>query len=114
MASVRKGTEPVGRRRPPARTPEAREKQLIADAYDRAEQQIRDGTASSQVITHFLRLGSTRELLEQERLRHENELLTAKAEAMAEQKKMGEMYEKALIAMSLYQGHQVPDEYIEE
>jgi putative cell wall-binding protein len=114
MAAVRKGTEPVRPRRPPGKTPEAREKQLIALAVDVVEKQMRDGTASSQVLTHYLKLGSSREMLEQERLRHENELLQAKAEAMAEQKKMGEMYEKALTAMSIYQGHEAPVEEIYE
>ena len=49
-----------------ALSPEAREQQLVAMATDLAEKQLRDGTASSQVITHYLKLGSTRERLEQE------------------------------------------------
>lgn len=67
------------KRRPPARTPEARENQLIAAAVDLAEKQIADGTASSQVITHFLKLGSTKEKMG---LANQNKLLAAKIEQM--------------------------------
>ena len=92
--------------RPPAKTPEDREQQLIGAAVDLAEQQIRDGTASAQVITHFLKLGSTRERLEQERLRRENILLGAKAEAMESAKRMEELYSHAINAMRSYAGHE--------
>jgi hypothetical protein len=91
-------------RRPPGTTPEARENQLISAAVDLAEKQILEGTASSQVISHYLKLGSSREKLEQERIRHENELLTAKAEMMASQKRVEELYGKALDAMRAYSG----------
>ena len=98
-------SEPRQRTSRPALTPEARENQLIALAIDRAEQQIRDGTASSQVITHFLKLGSTKERLEKEKLEKENELLSAKKEALQSQGEMKEMYEQALNAMKRYSGH---------
>jgi hypothetical protein len=75
---------------------------------DRAEQQIRDGTASAQVITHFLKLGSTREMLEQERLRHENELLEAKREALASQARVEQMYKDAMAAFRTYAGQSDP------
>lgn len=91
--------------RPPARTPEDREQQLIAAAVDLAEDQIRSGTASAQVMTHFLKLGSTRERLEQERLKRENILLGAKAEAMESAKRMEELYAEAITAMRSYAGH---------
>lgn len=101
----RKRTEPApANRRPPATTPEGRENQLIAGAVDLAEKQIREGTASSQIITHYLKLGSTREKLEQERLAKENELLDAKVEAMASVKRVEELYETALNAMRSYAG----------
>lgn len=90
--------------RPPARTPEDREQQLIGAAVDLAEEQIREGTASAQVITHFLKLGSTRERLEQERLRRENILLGAKAEAMESAKRMEALYANAISAMRSYAG----------
>lgn len=101
----RKRTEPAPeKRRPPATTPEGRENQLIAAAVDLAEKQMREGTASSQIITHYLKLGSTREQLEQERLSKENELLDAKVEAMASVKRVEELYETALNAMRSYAG----------
>lgn len=88
----------------PATTPEARENQLIADAVDLAQRQLRDGTASAQVITHFLKMGSTREQLEQERLARENILLAAKAEAMESAKHIEQLYFAALNAMRTYSG----------
>ena len=88
----------------PASTPENRENQLISLAVDLAERQMREGSASSQVITHFLKLGSTREKLEQERLRGENILLAAKAEAIASTARIEELYGKALAAMKAYSG----------
>jgi hypothetical protein len=88
----------------PATTPEARENQLVADAFDLAQRQLRDGTASAQVISHFLKMGSTREQLEQERLARENVLLSAKAEAMASAKNMEVLYVNAIAAMRSYSG----------
>lgn len=89
----------------PALTPEAKENQMISLAIDLAEQQLRDGTASSQVITHFLKLGSTTARLEKERLTKENALLTAKTDAIVNQGDQKEMYEAALNAMKRYSGH---------
>lgn len=102
----RKATEDTRTRRRPATTPEDREKQVVAAAIDLAEEQIRTGTASSQVITHFLKLGSTREQLEQERLAHENELTRVKIEAMESQKRVEAMYKEALDAMRSYAGQE--------
>ena len=95
----------------PALTPEAREKQMIALARDRAEQQLLDGTASSQVITHFLKLGSERERLERERLEEENQLLRAKTKALEDSADMKEMYERAIKVMRDYAGVNDADEY---
>lgn len=86
----------------PALTPEARENQLISLAIDLAEQQLLDGTASSQVITHYLKLGSTREKLEKERLQKENELLVAKAQMLQSTNEIKELYENAIDAMRRY------------
>ena len=88
----------------PAITPEARENQLIALAIDRAEQQLRDGTASSQVITHYLKLGSSKEKLEQEKLELENKLLIARTEAIQSAKDVEKLYNEALDAMKSYSG----------
>lgn len=92
-------------RRRPATTPEARENQLISLAVDLVEKQLRDGSASAQVISHYLKLGSSREKLEQERLARENELLQVKTEAMESAKRVEALYEQAIDAMRAYGGH---------
>ena len=93
-------------RRSPATTPEGRENRLIALAVDVAEQQLLDGTASAQVITHYLKLGTTRERLEQEKLQRENALLEARVEAIQSAKEIGELYSQALAAMRVYSGQE--------
>ena len=95
----------------PALTPEARENQMISLAVDLAEQQLREGTASSQVITHYLKLGSTREKLERERLAEENRLLKAKTKAIENAEEVKVLYENALKAMRNYGGQGDPAEY---
>lgn len=95
--------EPI-KKRPPAKTPEARENQMINYAIDLAEKQLRDGTASSQVITHFLKLGSTKEAIEKEILQEQKKLITAKTEDLGTNKRMEEVYTKALNAMRSYGG----------
>lgn len=92
-----------------ATTEEGRENQLVSLAIDLAEKQLSAGTASSQVITHYLKLGSTRERLEQERLARENELLNSKVEMMASAKRVEELYEAALNAMRSYAGQQMEE-----
>ena len=111
MAKV-KQAKPSTQSKPmrPALTPEGRTNQLIALAYDRAEEQLRDGTASSQVITHFLKQGSIQAELELEKLKRENELLTAKTESLQSSKRMEELYAEAIKAMASYAGHGEPDE----
>lgn len=106
-------TSNATRRRRPGLTPEARENQLISDAMDLAEQQIRNGTASSQIITHFLKLATTRMELEKEKLRNENELLRAKTEAIQSAQHTEELYKNAIKAMQRYsgQGASEDDEY---
>jgi len=100
--------------RPPAKTLEGRENQLVSLAIDLAETQMREGTASAQVISHYLKLGSTREGLEQERLIQENELLKARVEQLASGKRIEELYNAALNAMRTYAGQEpVEDEYVD-
>jgi hypothetical protein len=106
VASRKESRKPA---RPPATTPEGRENQLISAAVDLAEKQIREGNASAAVITHFLKLATTREKLEQERLKGENELLKAKVENLASQGRIEELYKNALAAMRSYAGHEVED-----
>ncbi len=92
------------KKRRPALSPEARENQMISLAVDLAEQQLMDGTASSQVITHYLKLGSTKERLEKEKLEQENALLKAKTEALQSAQRVEELYTNALAAMRSYGG----------
>ena len=94
----------MGKRTRPALTPEARENQMIALAVDLAEKQLIEGTASAQVITHFLKLATSRERLEKEKLEKENELLKAKTEAIESAKRVEELYSDALRAMRSYRG----------
>lgn len=106
MAAQRKkttDTEAKPRRRP-ATTLDARENQMIALAVDLAEKQLRDGTASAQVINHFLKLGTSRERLEQEKLVKENELLRSRTEQIASGARMEELYAKAINSMRSYSG----------
>nr|WP_296955304.1 hypothetical protein [uncultured Mediterraneibacter sp.] len=97
----------------PAMTPEAREQQLIALAIDEAERQLIAGTASSQVITHFLKLASTKNELEKEKLRKENAVLEAKAKAYQSGEELKELCDNAIKAMRDYSGHGGNDNYEE-
>ena len=96
--------ETIPKRRPPATMPESRENQLIALAFDVAEQQLRKGTASSQVITHYLKLATTKEQLEKQILVSKVELNQAKTESIKSAKKVEELYKNALEAMRNYNG----------
>ena len=93
----------------PAISPEARENQLISLAVDLAEKQLSEGTASSQVIAHFLKLGSTKERIEKEILESQKELIVAKTEAMKSAKRVEELYSNALNAMKSYSGNRGDD-----
>lgn len=105
MPKVTQTSPPKKLRKPrPAMTPEARENQLIALAIDRVEQRIIDGTASSQELIHYLKLGSEKNQLEMEKLRKENELLTVKTSALESAKNIEEMYIKVIAAMRSYNG----------
>ncbi len=113
MATPRKSTAKVesSYHSPPAKTPEARENQMIALAVDLAERQLREGTASSQVMTHFLKLGSVRESLEREKLKNENLLLQSRADQIASQERNEQLYSEAIRAFRDYQGNPVEDDY---
>lgn len=103
-----KQTSSSGRSRP-ALSPEARENQLISLAVNLAEQQLRDGTASSQVITHYLKLATARERIEREILERQKSLIEAKTESIQSSKesskKLEELYTNALEAMRSYSGN---------
>lgn len=94
----------------PAINPEQRENQMISLAVDLAEKQLLEGTASSQVITHYLKLGTKKEKIERDILEKQKELITAKTEALKSQKRVEELYAEALTAMRRYNGQGDSDE----
>ena len=102
------------KKRRPALTPEARENQMISLAVDLAEKQLMEGTASSQVITHYLKLGSTKERIEKEILEKQKELISAKTESLQSAKRIEELYTDAISAMRRYSGQGGPDDDDEE
>lgn len=112
MAKTKQESGSSGARRKirPALTPEARENQMISLAVDLAEKQLMEGTASSQVITHYLKLGSTKEKIEKEILEKQKELISAKTEALQSAKRIEELYTDAISAMRRYSGQGDPDE----
>lgn len=106
------GSKPVRKMRP-ALTPEAREKQLISLAYDLVEERLRNGTATSQETTHFLKMGSSKERVEKEILEMQKELISAKTEALQSAKRVEELYADAIKAMRKYSGHGDDDEELQ-
>ena len=110
MKKAARSIENSSERFRPALSPETRENQMISLAVNSAEEQLRNGTASSQIICHYLKLASTREQLEKEKLERENELLRAKTESLQSAKRVEELYSKALSAMKNYSGHTEDDE----
>lgn len=101
-------TSPGGLR--PGLTPEAEENQCIAMAYTLVKQRLADGSASSQETTHFLKMGSSKTRLENERLKEENKLLRARTEQIESEQDRSALYAEVLKAMSLYRGHGEPDD----
>lgn len=102
--------EPIDTPRRVASTPGARENQLVNLAVDLAEKQLRDGTASAQVISHYLRASSTREHLEKQRLAMEVELMEAKKKALEQSDRMEVLVQQAIDAMRGYQGFSSSEE----
>lgn len=97
-------------KRRPATTQKGRENQLVSLAEDLAERQIRDGTASAQVISHYLKLGSSREILEQQRLEHENALLEVKRESILRDQRREDDYKVVMKALRSYHGYEPEEE----
>lgn len=112
MSKKKETTHNSSKKIRPATTPEARENQLIALAVDLAEKQLIEGTASSQVITHYLKLGSTKEKIEREILEKQKMLIEAKTENLQSSKRIEELYANAINAMKNYsgQGHSSNEE----
>ena len=112
MAKVRSaGSSSSANPMRPALTPEARENQLISLAVDLVEKRLREGTASSQETTHFLKLATTKARLEKEILERQKDLITAKTENLKSQKRSEELMQEALKAFRSYNGQGEPDEY---
>lgn len=109
MKSKVKVVEGSMQRQTPAITPEGREDQMIAYAIDLAEQQLRDGTASSQVITHYLKLGSMKERQERKKLEEEIKLLQAKTDAIKSEKERNELYSQVIDAIRTYTPHSMEE-----
>mgnify|MGYP004442738593 CR=1 FL=1 len=97
-----------------AKTPEDKENQLTNLAYRCAEKQLREGTASPSVITHFLKMGTEREKLEREKLRRENDLSVAKKNKLESDQRSDELFDKAIAAFSRYSGTTLPEESDED
>lgn len=111
MARKGKETTPIkARRQIPARSPEERETQMCALAYDLVEKRLREGTATSQETTFFLKLGSTKERIEREMMKEQQKLLEAKTEAIQAAKKSEEAYEKVLNVLRMYNGADVEED----
>ncbi len=105
MAKVTTNSTKSPKKIRPALTPESREQQLISLAVDLAEKQLQEGTASSQVITHYLKLGTQKEKLEREILREQRNLIVTKRKQIDAQESRAELYEDAIRAMRKYTGN---------
>lgn len=111
--NLSESSENDSRMRPPL-TPEAKEQQMISLAMDLVEERLRNGTASSQETTHFLKLATTKHQLEMEQLRQQTELMKAKQESLESTRRIEELYKEAMNAMKTYSGNNGPVEYVEE
>ena len=100
----------ASKKSPPASSPKARENQIVNLAYDEAEKRIREGTATSQLLTFFLKLGTMREQMELEKMRSELRLAEAKIQQIDDQKNIKELYQKAIEAQKRYRGDSFSEE----
>lgn len=101
-----KGQRIVKKKAPSGKTVEARERQLISLSYDVAENQLRSGQITSQVLTHFLKMGASTAVLEKEKLKHETALLKAKADVLISEKNKEILFKEAITAFKKYSGQQ--------
>ena len=110
---VDSGGKPSKPRMAPATTPEGREQQMVSLAFDLAQSQLEDGTASAQVITHFLKFGSSQNALEKEKLRKENLLMQARVDQISASAQNSELYQEATNTTKIYTGED-PEEQTDE
>jgi len=92
------------RRRSPATDPAVRENQMISLAIDAAERDLLSPNPSKQIVVHYLKLATVKAQLEKEKLQRENQLLTAKTDALESQARTEELYRNAIEAMASYSG----------
>lgn len=105
MAAKEKNSEEAMKRRSaPAVDPEARENQMIGLAVNQAERMLMEGHAPTPIVVHYLRLATTKNQLEKEKLKKENILLEAKANAIESAARSEELYSRAIAAMREYSG----------
>jgi len=104
-------TVEISQKAHPARSPEARENQLISLAYDLVEARLRNGTATSAETVAILRLGTQKERLERELNQKKIALMEAKTEALQSAKRVEELYGAAIAAMRRYSGASAAMEY---
>lgn len=104
MAGRQNSNSANSRKHPPATDNEMRENQMIALAIDAAERDLLSPNPSKQIVVHYLKLATVQAQLEREKLRHENQLLIAKTDALESQARTEELYRNAIEAMASYSG----------
>lgn len=115
MARTKKESPESNKRKTaPASTPEGRQAQIAAAAVDLAEKRILDGTASNQLVLHYLKIADPMRKIEQEILEKQKDLIVAKTENLESQKKTEEFYQKAINAMRRYSGQLIEEENLED
>ncbi len=102
------------RKTPPARTPEEFEKRCINLAEQQAEEMLAEGKAPTQVLLHYLKLGTSKAELEKEKLEHETKLLSAKTEALETTKETVEAYQELINVFKGYSGNVFKEEGYDE
>lgn len=93
--------------RPPAMTAEGHQNYMISLAMSCAEKQMKEGSASSAVICHYLKLASKKEDIELEKAKAELELMRAKTKQIESQEASDRMYAEALRSLGLYKGERL-------
>lgn len=88
----------------PSVTDEEQENKLIALSYRQAEQQLIEGTASSQIVTHFLKLGTRKADLELEQAKLQNRLLEEKILSEQSSIEINKMFTQVMEALKVYNG----------
>lgn len=111
MASPKKSGDSKKPARPPATTPEGRQKQMMALAFDQAELQMREGVAPAPVVVHFLKLATEQTKLEAEQMRRKNLLLEKQVDQIDQAGRIEELLGKAVESMTKYQGRGEDEEY---